>query len=219
MRSGECRPAATLPEVHKWLLVLAISATTLIGCSTDGRALAEPDLGQTTTTRPPPPTSAPPNEESETGLVLSSPDFEPGEAPPVDATCAGANRWPGLEWSGVSDLASELAISLTNQTNPEEPLLLWLVAGISPEETGMAPGVLPAGAFETLNDYGNQGWGNPCVESFSDGSADMQFRLHILEQPSGLAPGGAGNEAWDTLNAAATDSASVLMRTEATSAP
>ncbi|MEL7210496.1 MAG: hypothetical protein AAGK32_20075, partial [Actinomycetota bacterium] len=187
--------------MHKWLLLLALA---IAGCSSDGRALAEPSPDQTTTTRPLPPTSAPEQEESESGLSLISPDFTPGAIAPVDTTCAGVNTWPELQWDQVPATATELAITLTNQTNPEEPLLLWLMAGISPNETGLLPGQPPAGAFETLNDYGNLGYGSPCVESLAEdqtGPVELQFRIHVLEQPSGLAGGSPGNDAWDMLAA------------------
>lgn len=203
--------------MHKWLLLLAL---VVVGCSNDGRALAEPSPDQTTTTRPLPPTSAPESEQSESGLTLTSPDFTPGAIAPVDTTCAGANTWPELRWENVPTNAAELAITLTNQTNPEEPLLLWLMAGINPNESGLSPGDPPAGAFQTLNDYGNLGYGSPCIESLNeglDGPVELQFRIHVLEQPSGLSGGSPGNEAWDMLAAAATDSASVLMRVAASS--
>ncbi len=198
--------------MYRWLLLLIV---VVAGCAGDGRELAEPSVELTTTTRPLPPTSAPNFEESESGLSLSSPDFDAGATVPVAATCAGANTWPELQWTNLPANAAELAITLTNQTNPDEPLLLWLVAGISPTETALLPGAMPAGAFETLNDYGNQGFGSPCLDTIGEeaaGPVDLQFRIHVLEQPSGLVGGGPGNEAWDTLSAAATDSASVLMR-------
>lgn len=184
------------------------------GCASDGRELQEPEAWQTTTTRPLPPTSALPSETSESGLVLSSPDFAPGEAAPLDTTCAGANLFPDLQWENLPVDAVEIALTLSNQTDPEEPLLLWLLAGISPAENGLASGTAPAGAYETLNDYGNLGYGTPCLESLGEGRIDLQFRIYILDQPSGLAPGDPGNEAWSTLTARAVDSASILMRIE-----
>lgn len=185
------------------------------GCSSDGRTLREPSADQTTTTRPAPPTSALDQEISPTGLQLSSPDFAPGDPVPADATCLGTNRFPGLAWSGVAAGTSELAITLSDQTNPAEPLLLWLLAGISPSVTGFGAGEIPAGAYETLNDYGRQGFGDPCLEELGAGQRDLQFRIYVLDQPSGLAPGDPGNQAWDSLRAQATDSATLLMRVDA----
>lgn len=197
--------------MHKWLLLLLL---VVIGCADDGRTLREPEAWQTTTTRALPPTSAPDSETSESGLILSSPDFEPGGIAPIDTTCAGANVFPNLEWDNLPNGATELVVTLTNQTDPEEPLLLWLLAGINAAEDGLVSGIAPAGAFETLNDYGNLGYGSPCLESLATGRIDLQFRLYILDQPSGLAGSDPGNEAWDSVKAQASDSASVLMRIE-----
>jgi phosphatidylethanolamine-binding protein (PEBP) family uncharacterized protein len=198
--------------VRNWLLVLVV---VVAGCASDGRALAPPAEWQTTTTRPLPPTSAPPSEASESGLAISSPDFAPGDIAPVDTTCAGANVFPDLRWENLSAATAEIAMTLSDQTDPEEPLLLWLMAGISPSESGLEAGLLPAGAFETLNDYGNLGYGTPCLENLAEGRRDLQFRIYILDQPSGLAPGDPGNDAWANLNARAVDTASLLMRVDA----
>lgn len=194
---------------------LAIALTTAAGCARDGRDLAEPQDWQTTTTRPPPPTSAPPQLAGLTGVELSSPDFAPGDPAPIDQTCAGANRPPQLTWSDVPGDANELAVTLSDQTDPTNPLLLWLVAGIDPATTGVDGALLPAGVVTALNDYGQSGWGNPCLETLKEGVLDLQFRLYVLNTPSGIAENAPGNEAWDTLAAAAVDSSSVLMRIDA----
>ncbi|MDH3300860.1 MAG: hypothetical protein OES24_10165 [Acidimicrobiia bacterium] len=193
-------------------IVLATTAVCLIvtACADDGRELAQPADWQTTTTRPPPPTSAPPSEPSESGVVLSSPDFEPGDAIPVSATCADDNVFPNLAWTGVPAGVGELAVTLSDQTDPNEPLLLWLMAGIPPNRTGLDAGLLPDGAYETLNDYGNPGFGTPCLESFQTGRRDIQFRLYLMPGSSGLQAGDPGNEAWDSLRAQATETASLL---------
>jgi phosphatidylethanolamine-binding protein (PEBP) family uncharacterized protein len=86
------------------------------------------------------------------------------------------------------------------------------MAGLDPQAGVLAQGDLPTGAFETLNDYGQPGWGNPCLESFQTGRRDLQFRLYVLDQPSEISPGAPGNEAWDELAARSIDSATVLMR-------
>ncbi|MGI9596917.1 MAG: YbhB/YbcL family Raf kinase inhibitor-like protein, partial [Acidimicrobiales bacterium] len=181
------------------LAALVVFGFVVAACADDGRDLTAPAEWQTTTTRPLPPTSAPDQEISESGLTLTSPAFAPGDEVPVSATCAGQNVFPDLAWSGVSSTAVELAVTLSDQTDPENPLLLWLMAGIDPSNTGLSAGTMPVGAFETLNDYGNPGYGTPCLESFSDGRRDIQFRLHVLTQPSGIAPGDPGNEAWATV--------------------
>lgn len=198
---------------------LALLAFILVAtaCVSDGRELAEPKDSQTTTTRPLPPTSAPPQLAGESGLALSSPDFEPGGELPRVARCDGDNRFPALEWTVVDPSlgAVELAVTLSDQTDPEGPLLLWLMAGIDPTTTLIPSGTFPNdGAFETLNDYGQQGFGNPCLESFETGQRDLQFRLYVLGTPSGLASGAPGNTSWDEISARAVDTATVLARVD-----
>lgn len=197
------------------LLGLALLAA-LPACSSDGRELAEPSPNQTTTTRPPPPTSAPPSEPSESGLALSSPDFAPGGTAPADTTCLGRNVFPNLTWTEVPEGTVELAVTLSDQTDPKNPLLMWLMAGIDPTETGLQAGTAPPGAFETLNDYGNPGYGSPCLNELSSGTRDLQFRIYVLNEPSGLAPGDPGNDSWDELGARAVDTATLLMLVDAT---
>ena len=203
-----------LHATRRAVAALALAITLAVaGCASDGRELRDALPSQTTTTRPPPPTSAPIREVSPSGLELDSPDFEAGAVAPVDTTCEGANLFPNLSWSGVPLAAVELAVTLSDQTDPEEPLLLWLMAGISPGESGLDAGTAPAGSFETLNDYGNLGYGSPCIDGL-DGRRDLQFRVYALESPSGLAGGDPGNTSWDRLRAQATDSATLLMRIE-----
>lgn len=206
--------------IRVWLATAALLAAT--ACAADGRELAEPQDWQTTTTRPLPPTSAPPQLAGDTGLTLSSPDFEPGGELPAVARCDGANRFPTLEWTAVdADLgAAELAVTLADQTDPEAPLLLWLMAGIDPSTTLLASGTFPnEGAFETLNDYGAQGFGTPCLESFETGRRDLQFKLYVLDTPVGFGTGAPGNTSWDDVSARAVESATLLAQVDADAGP
>jgi len=211
LRSENVRPMLSTTAA------LAASMMLVAGCASDGRDLAEPTPDQTTTTRPPPPTSAPPFENSSTGVALTSPDFEPGGLIPVSATCAGQNVFPTLDWGEVPEGAVELAVTLADQTDPDEPLLLWLMAGIDPDVTGLESGRFPnqdPTAFETLNDYGNPGYGEPCLDTFSSGRRDIQFRLYVLMAPSELEPGAPGNDSWRTLRASSVESATLLARVD-----
>lgn len=149
-------------------------------------------------------------------MTLSSPDFDPGTETPLDAMCAGSNVFPTLEIANVPVGTAELGVTLSDQTDPTKPVLLWLMGGISADRSTLDSGVLPAGAYETLNDYGQYGWGNPCLENLSLGRRDLQFRLYAMTTPADIAAGDPGNEAWDTLSASAYDNATLLMTIEAT---
>ena len=201
------------------MIAFVLAAT---ACAADGRDLAEPRDWQTTTTRPLPPTSAPPQLAGESGLELTSPDFEPGGDLPRVARCDGENRFPTLEWTAIDPTlgAVELAVTLSDQTDPEAPLLLWLMAGIDPSQTLLPSGTFPNdGAFETLNDYGQQGFGTPCLESFESGERDLQFRLYVLGTPSAFESGAPGNTSWDDVSARAVDTATILTRVNAIASP
>lgn len=205
----------SLPALVVAAVLALVGLGTAAGCADDGRELAQPQSWQTTTTRPPPPTSAPDQEASASGVELTSPVFEPGGDIPVSATCAGDNVFPELQWTSVPAETAELAVTLSDQTDPDEPLLLWLMAGIDPALTRLPSGTLPAGAFETLNDFGNPGYGTPCLENLTNGRRDLQFRLYILDQTSGIQPGDPGNDSWDTLRSSAVESASLLAQIDA----
>ncbi len=192
--------------------VLGILLLVASGCADDGKELAAAQPWQTTTTRPLPPTSAPDQAQGIDGMAFTSPDFSAGGEAPVSATCTGTNLHPGFEWANLPDGTAELGITLSDQTDPENPLLLWLMAGLNPAAGELLQGDLPGGAFETLNDYGQPGWGNPCLESFQNGRRDLQFRLYALDRPSEISPGAPGNTAWDELAARSVDSATFLMR-------
>ncbi|MEM7272297.1 MAG: YbhB/YbcL family Raf kinase inhibitor-like protein [Actinomycetota bacterium] len=194
------------------VVVLSALSGLAAGCARDGRDLAATQSWQTTTTRPPPPTFAPDREDSPTGLSLSSPLFEPGGEIPVSATCAGDNVFPDLTWGEVDPSAAELVVALADQTDPEIPVLMWLMAGIPPTLTGLEAGVMPIGAFETTDDYGITGYGEPCLESYASGTRDLQFRIYVLAEPSNLTLGHPGNEAWAQVKNQAIDSASLLAR-------
>ncbi|MEM9653192.1 MAG: hypothetical protein AAGA65_13915 [Actinomycetota bacterium] len=208
------------PPAPLKVLFLTLCAAVLVGsgCAADGRDLRETQAWQTTTSRPAPttqpgpPTSPPEAEVAASGLTLTSPDFLPGGPIPEDATCAGGAVFPEIAWSEVPPLGVELVLTLSDQTDPAAPVLLWQLAGIDPDLGRIQAGVIPVGAFETLNGFGNPGFGLPCLETMASGTRDLQFRLYVLTGPSGLAPGGAGQEAWDLVRGAALESASLLAR-------
>lgn len=202
--------AVRRPPLVLTALLLALVA---IGCANDGRELAATQDWQTTTTRPPPPTSSPDQEASDTGLSLSSSAFVPGGELPISATCAGANIFPDLTWGQVDPSAVEIVVALGDQTDPEVPVLMWLMAGIPPDLTGLQAGVKPPGAFETTDDYGITGYGEPCLDTYASGPRDLQWVVYVLAEPSNLTVGHPGNEAWAQVKAQAIDSASVLTRT------
>ena len=85
---------------------------------------------------------------------------------PIDPryTCDGAGEAPDVAWTGVPAGATELALSLVDESNLIEgrPFVHWVVAGIDPAVGQVVPGNLPPGAFETTNAVGDIGYSSLC---------------------------------------------------------
>ena len=113
----------------------------------------------------------------------------------------------------------ELAISLTDQTDFASPVLLWLTTGISPSATSVESGFLADGAVETFNDYGNHGYGTPCIEELGEGERTLQFRLHVLSSQSMITEKAPGNESMRSVQAMTIDSAAVVMKVKSSNPP
>ncbi len=104
-------------------------------------------------------------------LKLTSPAFSEGGAIPTKHTCDGADRSPALAWSGAPEGAKSLALVVDDPDapDPRAPRMTWvhwvlynLPAGSTGLPEGVAPGDLPAGAREGLNDWKRTGYGGPC---------------------------------------------------------
>lgn len=192
--------------------LLAVSTLAASACADDGRDMAAAQEWQTTTSRPLPPTSAVDAQPGVNGLRLTSTAFEPGGDLPISATCAGENVFPDLSWGPVDPSTVEIVVALADQSDPEVPVLMWLMAGIPPDVTHLDPGEKPDGAFETTDDYGITGWGEPCLDTYASGQRDLQWLVYLLDRPSGLSVGHPGNEAWAEVRKEAIESASLLSR-------
>jgi Raf kinase inhibitor-like YbhB/YbcL family protein len=102
---------------------------------------------------------------------LTSPAFAEGGEIPTRYTCEGEDVSPPLAWSEPPDGARSLALIVDDPDapDPNAPRMTWVhwvlynlppTAGQLPE--GVAPGALPAGTREGLNDWKRTGYGGPC---------------------------------------------------------
>ena len=116
------------------------------------------------------------------GLVLPWKD-----GAPIDAayTCDGGNIRPTISWSNVPVGTAELAVLIEDED--AGGFVHWLVAGIPPNATSIAPGGLPPGAVQALNGFGNPGWGGPCPPAGA--SHHYRTQLYGLSTPSGVTEG------------------------------
>jgi Raf kinase inhibitor-like YbhB/YbcL family protein len=92
-------------------------------------------------------------------MSISSPAFADNGTIPTRYTCSGAGAAPPLRFSGAPAGTRELALLVEDAD--ADWFVHWTVLGI-PSDTRSIHGKAPAGAVETENDFGDQGWGAPC---------------------------------------------------------
>jgi len=104
-------------------------------------------------------------------LTLTSPAFAYNGAMPARLTCDGRDLSPELRWSGLPAGTQSLALIVDDPDAPDPAAprmtwVHWVLYNIPPTATGLAeaiaPGALPAGTRQGLNDWGRTGYGGPC---------------------------------------------------------
>lgn len=186
------------------VLVVALVALGLAGCSRDGRELARPTRPAPSTTIAPPSTRRPttaggdlvgPAASPPRGvIVLSSPAIGEASEVPPQFTCDGAGTAPPLEWVGVPEDAAELVVTVTD---PDAGgFVHWVLAGLAPQLRSIGGDQLPEGAVQARNSAGTLGWTPPCPPS---GQHRYVFTIVALAGPSGITDGEDGAAAAATL--------------------
>jgi Raf kinase inhibitor-like YbhB/YbcL family protein len=104
-------------------------------------------------------------------LTISSPAFAPGSAIPALYTCEGRDASPPLAWQGIPSGTKSLVLIVDDPDapDPKAPKMTWVhwvLANLPPGSSGLpegvAPGALPSGTIEGLNDWKRTGYGGPC---------------------------------------------------------
>ena len=104
-------------------------------------------------------------------LTLTSPAFTHNGSMPARLTCDGQDLSPELRWSGLPAGTQSLALIVDDPDAPDPAAprmtwVHWVLYNIPPTATGLAeavaPGDLPAGTRQGLNDWGRTGYGGPC---------------------------------------------------------
>ena len=104
-------------------------------------------------------------------LTLTSPAFTHNGAMPARLTCDGQDLSPELRWSGLPPNTKSLALIVDDPDAPDPAAprmtwVHWVLYNIPTTATGLAeavaPGELPAGTRQGLNDWGRTGYGGPC---------------------------------------------------------
>lgn len=105
------------------------------------------------------------------GLSITSTAFGNGSEIPAKYTCQGQDISPPLEWAEVPENTRSLALIVDDPDAPDPAApkmtwVHWVLFNIPPAATDLpenvAPGQLPAGTEEGLNDWSKTGYGGPC---------------------------------------------------------
>lgn len=122
-------------------------------------------------------------------FTLRSPAVAPGDLLPFRHSRAGSNIAPELQWQGVPGEAVELAIVMTdlNANN----FVHWVITGIDPFSTTVFEGLVPPGAVQAINDFGELGWGGP-APPVGDDAHSYVFKIFALGELSGVNGGELG---------------------------
>ena len=171
-------------------------------CSTDGRDLREPGTGGATP-RPIPETTTSIDmfADAEPGtFVLRSPVARPGDLLPHRNARGGSNIAPELGWQGVPAGTVELAVVMVDVN--ADNFVHWVVTGIDPASPTLFEALVPPGAVQALNDFGELGWGGPAPPIGEDAHGYM-FKLLALGEPSGMESGAVGSAVVPVLEAKA----------------
>ena len=121
---------------------------------------------------------------------------EGGEIPRIH-TCDGDDVSPPLEWSGVPDEATALALIMDDPD--ARGFVHWVVYDMNTTQSGALPqgfSESPDAPPQGTNDFKRVGYGGPCPPS---GTHRYAFTLYALEQPTGLTGTPTGQEVRDAL--------------------
>ena len=148
------------------IFLLCVTTVAIASCSTDGRELRAPGAGQgesieivETTVE----TTPAAQDSSLQAIFTVTGTWLDGGAIDSRHTCSGANISPSLEISNAPVDAESLAITLIDLAAPENPL--WVMANISPDETSIQEGGIPADAIVGATTNGSKitsGYSGPC---------------------------------------------------------
>lgn len=175
-----------------------------------------PDLGQVldevSTVPLSPPASGAEATSTEPGSTVARPSSLDAEAPwgngaAIDPryTCAGDDIAPALSWPAAPSGTVEVAITMIDQQNAD--FAHWEIAGLTPDTTELAEGVVPLGAVQGLNGRGAIGYAGPCPPSGE--THTYLITVHYLSAQIELGNGTSGADMRLAIDAATSASAQV----------
>jgi Raf kinase inhibitor-like YbhB/YbcL family protein len=124
-------------------------------------------------------------------IQLTSPAFEEGGMIPQRFSCDGKDVSPQLDWSGVPDGTSSLALICDDPDAPVGTWDHWILFNIPAGTTSLPEGVpadetLENGARHGVNSWRRVGYGGPCPPG---GTHRYFFKLYALDTKIDLTAG------------------------------
>ena len=123
---------------------------------------------------------------------LSSTALTDGGVFPTVHTCDGDDLPLPLSWDGSHPDAVEVVLVVDDPDAPGGAFAHWLVAGL-PGTGAIVDGVLPSGAIEGVNGFGEVGYRGPCPPP---GDAAHSYRIEVIgvAEPTELKAGFTADE-------------------------
>lgn len=118
-------------------------------------------------------------------LRLTSPSFDNNEIIPKLHTCDSQDTNPELQIHNIPSNTESLLLLVTDPDSPSKTWLHWCMFDIHPD-TQHIPANCPENfAPQTLNDFGNYGYGGPCPPI---NKHQYKFEIYALKNKLALSP-------------------------------
>ncbi len=129
-----------------------------------------------------------PEETGSLTFTLQSSAFNNASALPAIFSNTGGGGSPPLNWTGIPDGTQELALLVTDLSQPTSPFAQWMIYKIPPTFLSLRAGVptgalvsYPPGALQGLNYNGQYGYLGP--DAATAANHRIQFTLYALDAP------------------------------------
>ena len=118
-------------------------------------------------------------------MALTSPAFNDGEPIPERFSCDGDDISPELDWFGIPEGTTSLALVMDDHDAPGGTWVHWVLYNLPMDLTGLREGMTGVG-LDGTNSWGRTGYGGPCPPS---GTHRYFFQLYALDINLDLEPG------------------------------
>ncbi|HEX7323582.1 MAG TPA: YbhB/YbcL family Raf kinase inhibitor-like protein [Mycobacterium sp.] len=119
-------------------------------------------------------------------FAISSPAFAEDQQIPDEYSCEGRNVPPPLRWRNTPAGTESLAVVVDDPDAPAGLFVHWVVTGLPPSTTDIAPGTMPPAAVVSLNSANRAEYYGPCPSN--GGLHHYRFKIYALRRAPTLTP-------------------------------